>query len=74
MIIMAKKKLFGNNIKPACKYCDLCTALENDKYQCSKFGEVKSYDSCKKFSYNPLKRIPKKEVLLANSDVNNIDF
>ena len=34
----------------------------------------KSYDSCKKFTYNPLKRIPKKEVLLANSDVNNIDF
>ena len=69
-----KKKLFGNNIKPACKYCELCTALENDKVQCSKFGEVKSYDSCKKFVYNPLKRIPKKEVLLANSDVNNIDF
>lgn len=71
---MAKKKLFGNNIKPACKYCELCKSLENDKFECSKFGEVKAYDSCKKFVYNPLKRIPKKEVLLANSDVNNIDF
>ena len=69
-----KKKLFGNNIKPTCKYCELCKALENDKFECEKFGEVKSYDSCKKFVYNPLKRIPKKEVLLANSDVNNIDF
>ena len=69
-----KKKLFGNNIKPACKYFELCKALENDKFECEKFGEVKSYDSCKKFVYNPLKRIPKKEVLLANSDVNNIDF
>ena len=26
--------------------------------QCSKFGVVKSYDSCKKFVYSPLKRIP----------------
>jgi hypothetical protein len=24
--------------------------------------------------YSPLKRIPKKEIQLANSDVNNIDF
>ena len=74
VIIMAKKKLFGNNIKPACKYCLLCTPGDNDKFSCSKFGDVKAYDSCKKFSYNPLMRIPKKEVLLANSDVNKIAF
>lgn len=72
---MARKKLFGNNIKPACKYCLLCTPDENsDKYSCTKFGDVKAYDACKKFSYNPLMRIPKKEVLLANSDVNKIAF
>lgn len=69
-----RKKLFGNNIKPACKYCLLCTPMENDKYSCSKFGDVKAYDACKKFTYNPLMRIPKKEVLLANSDVNKINF
>ena len=44
-----KKKLFGNNIKPSCKYCELGTAMGDDKIQCSKFGVVKSYDSCKKF-------------------------
>lgn len=71
---MAKKKLFGNNIKPACKYCSLGKAIDNDRIACSKFGEVKPYDSCKKFDYSPLKRVPKKEILLANSDVNNIDF
>ena len=42
-----KKKLFGNNIKPSCKYCELGTAMGDDKIQCSKFGVVKSYDSCK---------------------------
>ena len=72
---MAKKKLFGNNIKPACKYCLLCTPDENgEKFSCTKYGDVKPYDACKKFSYNPLMRIPKKEVLLANSDVNKIAF
>lgn len=73
---MAKKRLFGNNIKPACKYCEIGEALggNDDKIQCKNFGLVKPYDSCKKFVYSPLKRIPKKEVLLANSDVNNIQF
>ena len=30
-----KKKLFGNNIKPSCKYCELGTAMGDDKIQCS---------------------------------------
>lgn len=71
---MAKKKLFGNNIKPSCKYCELGTAGEGDKIHCSKFGDMKSYDSCKKFVYSPLKRVPKKELQLANSAVNDINF
>lgn len=71
---MAKKKLFGNNIKPSCKYCEMGKAGEGDVIKCEKFGDVKAYDSCKKFVYNPLKRIPKKELQLANSAVNEIDF
>ncbi|MCL2633346.1 MAG: hypothetical protein FWD34_02405 [Oscillospiraceae bacterium] len=75
---MAKKKLFGNNIKPACKYCQFSSKIgddeESEKLSCTKFGEVKPYDSCKKFEYSPLKRIPKKEFGLANSEVNKMDF
>jgi hypothetical protein len=73
---MPKKKLFGNNIKPACKYCEFSKIIpdKEDKLNCVKFGEVKPYDSCKKFEYQPLKRIPKKEIALAHSDVNKIDF
>ena len=51
---MAKKKLFGNNIKPSCKYCELGIAGEGDKIHCSKMGDVKAYDSCKKFVYPTL--------------------
>ena len=73
---MAKKKLFGNNVKPSCKYCELGKSGEGDKINCEKFGEVKAYDAdaCKKFVYNPLKRVPKKELSLANSAVNDINF
>lgn len=71
---MAKKKLFGNNIKPSCKYCALGTPGKGDVIQCSKFGDMKAYDSCKKYVYDPLKRIPKKDLSLANSAVNDIDF
>ncbi len=71
---MAKKKLFGNNIKPSCKYCNMAKSSDGEKIMCEKFGEVKAYDSCKKFEYNPLKRIPKKELSLAKSAVNDIDF
>ena len=75
---MAKKKLFGNNIKPACKYCELSSKLPGDeegiRLNCSKFGQVKPYDSCKKFIYSPLKRVPTKEIALAHSDVNKIEF
>lgn len=71
---MAKKKLFGNNIKPSCKYCEMAKARDGENITCEKFGDVKAYDSCKKFAYDPLKRIPKKELSLARSAVNDIDF
>ena len=72
--IIMKKKLFGNNIKPACRYCMNCKHGENNKLVCSKYGDVQSYDSCKSYQYSPLKRIPKKELCIAHSDANEIDF
>ena len=71
---MAKKKLFGNNIKPSCKYCESALSMKGEVITCDKYGEVKAYDACKKFDYDPLKRIPKKELSLARSAVNDIDF
>ena len=57
---MAKKKLFGNNVKPSCKYCECAKSRKGENIVCEKYGDVKAYDSCKKFAYDPLKRIPKK--------------
>ncbi len=51
------KKLFGNNIKPSCEYCELAK-FENKTYVCTKNKEIIN-EKCKKFEYNPLKRVPK---------------
>ena len=61
-----KKKLFGNNIKPSCKYCELGTAMGDDKIQCSKFGVVKSYDSCKEVCLFSSQAYSQEEIQLAN--------
>lgn len=55
--VKVMKKLFGNNITPSCKYCDL-SRFEDNVFYCAK--NRKNIDhKCKKFQYNPLKRVPK---------------
>jgi hypothetical protein len=65
-------KLFGNDIKPACKYCDFGSPLTSEnadeRINCSIFGEVKADDACKKFDYSPLKRVPTKRFTVTVRD------
>ena len=53
--------LFGKNIEPACKYCEL--ALQNMSGErhvlCEKYGVVRGDYHCRKYIYDPTKRIPK---------------
>lgn len=55
-----RKKLFGKGIAPACVYCASGT-LSNDKKVvfCIKKGIVRPDFSCRRFSYDPIKRVPK---------------
>ncbi len=54
-------KLFGNDIQPQCEYCNNgSTASDGEMVLCSKKGVVTKDFSCKKFEYNPFKRIPKR--------------
>lgn len=50
-------ELFGGNIKPACRYCELAYP-SGEAYICSKKGIVKEDFSCRSFRYDPLMRIP----------------
>ena len=55
------KKLYGNNIEPACEVCALGHRSPDGKsVLCSRKGAVDPYDSCRKFEYDPLKRIPER--------------
>ncbi|MBR4223774.1 MAG: hypothetical protein IKR73_03080 [Oscillospiraceae bacterium] len=60
---MAKKRYFGENIVPMCQYCQFGTRAKNGgKVLCEKKGVVEGDSSCNKFTYSPLKRIPKKQL------------
>ena len=61
MFFSPKKSLFGNSIEPACIYCQFGRpAPDNVMILCRKYGPVSPYYKCKKFVYDPLKRIPKR--------------
>ena len=58
---MFKTKLFGNNIEPACEYCEKGSSAGNGQMILCPFkGVVAPYFQCRRFVYAPLKRIPKR--------------
>lgn len=52
--------LFRKKIQKSCSYCKHGTKFENDKILCPKKGIMPSDKKCRKFSYDPLKRVPLK--------------
>ncbi len=50
------KKLFGNNIEPKCEYCELAQ-YSGGKFLCTKNKMIVN-NKCRKFKYDPLKRVP----------------
>lgn len=58
-----KQLLFGAAIIPACCYCEYAFVTDNC-YSCAAKGKVAADFSCKKFLYDPFKRIPKKKPVL----------
>ena len=58
-------KLYGNKIEPRCLYCEHGTTLKNSGHiSCRYYGVVTDGYTCRKFKYDPLKRIPSKPVTL----------
>lgn len=58
---MFGKKLFGGHISPACEYCRYGEpSADNQMILCPKKGIVAPYFACRRFSYDPLKRVPKR--------------
>lgn len=54
------KKLYGKGIVPACAYCAKGdVASDKINVLCMKKGIVSCDYSCRRFKYDPLKRVPK---------------
>lgn len=54
-----KQKIFGADVEPSCAYCELGHyAPEGDVILCNKKGVRAPGASCRRFRYDPFKRIP----------------
>lgn len=50
--------LFRRKIERACAYCAHAVAIDEDTMVCRKRGPVPMDGACRRFSYDPLKRVP----------------
>ena len=66
--------LFQKNIEPRCAYCKRGALLADDRVMCMKKGIVSTANSCRKFRYDPLKRVPPKPVKADFSALKDEDF
>jgi hypothetical protein len=66
--------LFRKKIERSCSYCIHGTALEDGQVLCIKKGLMQKEDSCRKFRYDPCKRVPGKQKALDFSRFEEKDF
>ncbi len=66
--------LFRKKIEKRCSYCRYGTMLEEGTALCTKKGVVSADGKCRKFLYDPIKRIPVKEKALDFGKYDGDDF
>ena len=66
--------LFRKKITRSCSYCQYGTSFGSDQILCAKRGVVSVLNSCRKFRYNPCKRIPSKVKALDLEKYQDVDF
>lgn len=66
--------LFRKKIQKACAYCAHGTNLGEEQILCVKKGIVHEFGKCRKFSYDPCKRIPPKQKPLDFSKFDENDY
>lgn len=52
--------LFRKKIERSCSYCEYATKIDDEQMLCSKKGVRACNGKCRKFTYDPCKRIPAK--------------
>ena len=66
--------LFSKEIEPRCAYCERAVYLRDDKVMCLKKGVMPAGESCRKFRYDPLKRVPPKPQPVPAGQFSDEDF
>lgn len=66
--------LFRKKIPRSCLYCEHSTKLDDSHMLCTKHGVVSVFYQCRKFIYNPFKRLPLRPKSLDFSKYEQDDF
>lgn len=66
--------LFRKKIERSCAYCRFGAQIEPGKVLCAKKGVRSIEDACRKFRYDPCKRIPRKAKALDFTKYEKEDF
>lgn len=66
--------LFRKKIERSCTYCAFAAKLNDDQVLCAKKGIVDTAKACRKFRYDPCKRIPPKTKAIDFSQYESEDF
>ena len=69
-----KHMLFRRKIQRSCAYCLYSTKLDEETVLCAKKGIRSAESPCRKFKYDPCKRIPLKAKPLDFSRYEDEDF
>ena len=68
------RMLFRKKIQRSCNYCSHGTKLNDGTILCVRRGVVAQDDACRKFQYDPCKRIPPKAKALDLDKYKDEDF
>lgn len=67
-----RRKLYGNNVEASCEYCIHGRKSSDGKaVLCPKRGVMPLYHHCRKYEYDPLKRIPMSQPKIGEYNIND---
>lgn len=69
-----RNMLFRKKIQKSCDYCTNGALLDNGQVLCVKRGLTDNVEKCRKFRYDPFKRVPCKPKAIDFSQYNTEDF
>lgn len=66
--------LFRRNIERYCAYCQFSGKIDDESVVCQFCGVVSAAHHCRRFRYDPLRRVPPKRAQGAKPEENEADF